>query len=217
MKIACTMTALLALLSVPTMAQEESKFHFIVNGGLSEPDAPAEFKAGWKDGSNIGGGIGYRFSPHLSVQGLLNYDRFSVDSEGLLSELDLGPLPDFVDLEVTGAETSVLSLSGELKASLVGDPNRVSPYVTICAGVADVKVGDITISTSFLGLEIEIEIEETMQGVSETVGMAAVGAGLDIPFGERLGAFVEGRYQSNFTEGDSMDFSSFHAGIRINR
>lgn len=213
MKTACSLTALLVLLSVPTMAQEESKFHFIVNGGLSEPDAPAEFKAGWKEGSNIGGGIGYRFSPHLAIQGLVNYDRFSVDSERLLSELDLGPLPDFVDLEVTGAETSVLSLSGELKASLVGDPNRVSPYVTIGAGVADVKVGDITISTSFLG----IEIEETMAGISETVAMATVGAGLDIPFGERLGAFVEGRYQSNFTEGDTTDFSSIRAGIRIKR
>ncbi|MCZ6727618.1 MAG: hypothetical protein O7A98_09745 [Acidobacteria bacterium] len=53
--------------------------------------------------------------------------------------------------------------------------------------------------------------------MSETSAMATVGGGLDIPIGERLGAFVEGRYQTNFTEGDSMNFGSFRAGIRINR
>lgn len=212
MKTAIALTILL-LLSIPSMAQEDSKLHFLVNAGLSTPDAPDAFKSGWKDGTGIGGGVGYRFSPRLSVQGLVNYDRFGLDSQKILAELDLGSLPPGVDVNVSGADTSVLSLSAELKASLRAGPNRASPYVTVGGGVADVQVSDTTISASFLG----IEFTETLPGRSETVAMATVAGGVDIPISDRYGAFVEGRYQTNFTEGDSLDFSGFRAGLRISR
>lgn len=213
MKIACTLTTLLLLLSVPTMAQEDSKLYFLVNGGISQPEAPDAFKDGWKDGTSIGGGVGYRFSPHLSVQALVNYDRSELDGERLLDEAGLDPIPGFIDINLSGGDTSVLSLSGELKASLREDPDRVSPYVTIGGGVADVKVSDVTITTSFFG----IELEETMEGMSETAVMATAGLGLDMPIGERFGAFIEGRYQTNLTKGDATDFGSVRAGIRISR
>lgn len=213
MKTVFTLTALLLLFSVPTMAQEDSKFYYLVSGGISQPEAPDVFKDGWKDGTSIGGGVGYRFSPHLSVQALLNYDRFELDGNRLLDGAGLDPIPDFIDISINGGDTSILSLSGELKASLREDSDRVSPYVTIGGGVADVQVSDVRISTSFLG----IELEETVAGMSETAVVATVGLGLDMPLGNRLGAFVEGRYQTNMTDDDTTDFGSFRAGIRISR
>ena len=211
MKNACTLTALLLLLSVPAMAQEDSKLYFLVTGGISQPEAPAVVANNWKDGISVGGGVGYRFSPHLAAQAVVNYDRFDFDGAGLLAEF--GPMPDFVDINIDGGEASVLSLSGELKASLREGLDRVSPYVTIGGGVAEVKASDIVISTSIFGLEFT----ETVPGASETVAMASVSAGLDIPIGRRFGTFVEGRYQSNFTDGDSTDSGSLRTGIRVNR
>jgi opacity protein-like surface antigen len=212
MKTTITLTAMLLLLSVPTEAQEDPKLYFLVNAGLSTPNAPDAFENTWKDGTSIGGGIGYRISPRLAIQGLVNYDSFEFDGQKILAEFDLGSLPG-VDVNVSGADTSVLSLSAELKAALRADPNKASPYVAIGAGVADVDVSDTVISMSFFGFEMA----ETMPGMSETAATATLAGGVDIPLKGRYGAFIEGRYQANFTEGDSLDFGSVRTGVRIRR
>jgi len=218
MKTAYSLAALLLLLSVPTTAQENSKLYFLVSGGISQPEAPAFFQDTWKDGTSFGAGAGYRITPHLSFQGLVNYDEFDFDSAGvtamILDGVDLGPLAEFVDIDISGGSASVLSLSGELKASLKEDPDRVSPYVTIGAGVADVKLSDTTFKTSIFGIEVD---EMQIEGASETAAIATAGLGLDMPIGERVGAFVEGRYQKTLTEGDSTDFGSLRVGVRVKR
>ena len=119
------------LLAVPAAAQEESKLHFLVNGGLSMPQKPDVFKDAWSEGFNVGAGVGYRLSRHLTIQGMVNYDRFPFDEQALLDmaeeELGIDPGEFGISIDVTGAEASALSVSGELKVAFVGDPSKVSP------------------------------------------------------------------------------------------
>lgn len=57
-------------------------------------------------------------------------------------------------------------------------------------------------------------VEQTVEGESDTKGMATAGGGVDISISERVGVFVEGRYQFVFTD-ERTDFASFRGGVRI--
>jgi opacity protein-like surface antigen len=205
----------LVLFSAHANAQEESSFHILFNGGYSLPQKPDIFKDVWNNGFNVGGGVGYRFVSWLTVQGLVNYDRFSIDENGVsnlfeeefgvgLSGLDLG-------LDFQGGQISLLSLTGEVKASFVADPSKVSPYVVGGGGVGRLSIDDATVAISFLGERLE----ETLEGESETKAMATVGGGVDIPIGGRIAVFVEGRYHLVFTSEERTDFAGFRGGVRL--
>jgi opacity protein-like surface antigen len=218
--------AAVLLLSVSATAQESS-VQLLLNGGLSLPRGPEVFERGWSEGFNVGGGVSFRFTRHLTVQALVNYDRFPFDNEGYDAFLEeaigfrLGP-PD----ETQGNEVSILSASGELKVSILGDRRTVSPYVIGGGGVARFAYGARTVSLGpdpdliltpydYLYGSIWLGGEFTVEGESETVAIATVGGGLDIPLGRRLAIFVEGRFQWNFTSYDTRDFVSLRAGARI--
>jgi opacity protein-like surface antigen len=140
----------LLLFSAPAVAQEEFKLHFLANGSLSFPQKPDLFKTAWKPGFNVGGGVGYRFSRHFSVQTLVNYDRFPFDEAGVMDffeeEFGFDPRHLGISIEVQGANVSVVTVSGELKVSIFGDPDRVSPYVIAGAGVARLSTDEATVS-----------------------------------------------------------------------
>lgn len=205
----------LFLFSVPAIAQEESNLYLLASGGLSLPQNPDPFKDGWSNGFNVGGGAGYRFSRHLAVQALVNYDRFPFDEQGLFTlfteEFGFDPRDFGLAIDVQGAETSVLSISGELKASFVGNPSKVSPYLIGGVGMSHLSIGDTTFSDSFMGVVL---VEQTVEGESVTKGMATTGAGVDISISERVGVLVEGRYQFVFAD-ERTDFASFRGGVRI--
>jgi opacity protein-like surface antigen len=94
----------------------------------------------------------------------------------------------------------------------VGDPGKVSPYVIGGGGIAHISAGDTTVSGSFMGVHLA---QETIPGESENKPIAVVGAGVDIPLGERVGILVEGRYQLVFTGDERTNFASFRGGLRI--
>lgn len=226
----------LLLFSVPAIAQDDPTIYFLVNGGLSLPQKPQIFKTAWKQGFNVGGGMGYRFARQFSVQALVNYDRFPFSEAGFMDlfteEVGIDPRDLGLSLDVQGANVTVLSVSGELKASVFGDPDKVSPYVIGGFGIAHLSTSDTTLSLTSLDLVLNyydylepsfyynpalygIDFTETIEGESETKMMALFGGGVDIPIGERVGLFVEVRYQFNFTEDDRTDFASFHGGVKI--
>ena len=207
---------LFLLLAATATAQEESKLHFLLNGGLTIPQSPDVFKDGWKQGFNVGGGLGYRLSRHITVQATVNYDRFPFDEEGVFDsfteEFGFDPRDLGISIDITGADMSVLSVSGELKASFVGDPSKISPYVIGGGGLAHLSLGSATFSGSYLGQEL---VEDAMGGESETKLMATIGGGVDIPINERIGVFVEARYQFNFTSEELTNFAGVRGGVKI--
>jgi opacity protein-like surface antigen len=216
MKRFVVLSCALFLFSVPASAQEESKFHFLANGGLSLPQSPDAFKDGWSSGFNLGGGVGYRLSRHFTVQALVNYDRFPFDEAGVMDlvidEVGIDPRDLGISVDIQGADASVLSVSGELKASFIGDPDKISPYVIGGAGIARLSISDTRFTGSVMGVEL---LDETLEGESETNWMATFGGGVDIPLNQRVSLFFEGRYQLIFPEGDSTGYASFRGGAKI--
>jgi opacity protein-like surface antigen len=146
-----------------------------------------------------------------------------------LDPRDLG-----LSIDVQGANVTILSVSGELKASIFGDPDKVSPYVMGGFGIAHLSTSDTTSSLATPELELntydylygdtsfyydlsqfDIDITTTIEGESETKMTAIICGGVDIPISERVEFFAEGRYQLNFTEDDRTDFASLRGGVRI--
>ena len=215
MKRSVLLCCALLLLSVHANAQEDSNVQILLNGGYSLPQKPDIFKDVWNNGFNVGAGVGYRFSGRFTVQGLVNYDKFSVTDNGIMDILteEIGFDPSELGLEINlqGGSVSVLSLTGEVKVSFVEDPSKISPYVIGGGGLGRVSTDDVTVALTFLGESLE----ESIEGESETKAMATVGGGVDIPIGERAAVFVEGRYQFVFMSDERMEFVGIRGGIRI--
>jgi opacity protein-like surface antigen len=202
------------LLSPHAYAQGDSQTQVFFNGGYSIPQKPDVFKDAWNNGFNVGGGVGYRLG-RLTFQGLVNYDRFSVNDDGVMNvlteEIGFDPTMLGLDLNIQGGNVSVLSVTGEVKVSFVADSGAVSPYVIGGGGLGRVSTDDVTVSLELFGERFQ----ETVESESETKPMATVGGGVDIPIGERAAVFAEGRYQWVFTSDESMGFVTIRGGVRI--
>lgn len=194
------------------VAQEESKLHFLLNGGVTLPMAPDVFDEIWRKGVNLGGGVGYRLSHRFSVLARVNYDRFQPNKHGLIEFLeDEAPLFIF-ELgisELSGADTSIFSVSGELKISVLGHSEKTSLYLIGGFGLAHRSIQDVVMSVRYF------EITETIEGESETAACVTFGGGFDVPLAGRFRVFVETRYQMSFTDEDRTDHVTFAAGLRI--
>lgn len=204
----------LFLLSPHANAQGDSKFQVLFNGGYSLPQTPDVFKDAWNNGFNVGGGVGYRLG-RITVQGLVNYDRFSVSNDGVMSilidEVGFDPSILGLDINLQGGNISIISATGEVKFSFIEDSGTVSPYVMGGGGLGRVSTDEVTVSLELFGESLQ----ETVESASETKPMATVGGGVDIPIGERAAVFAEGRYQFVFMPDERLEFISIRGGVRI--
>jgi opacity protein-like surface antigen len=82
--------------------------------------------------------------------------------------------------------------------------SSLSPYLLGGLGMGNVKIGDL-----------DIPGYGTVPGASETKIAFNFGAGFGIKAGEAMSIFVEGRFLSVLTEGESMSFIPLTAGIRF--
>jgi opacity protein-like surface antigen len=185
-------------------------------GGLAVPVAPKELTDGWKEGYDIAGGVGVRLTNHVSIRGLIGYDRFRFDDVGVMSllrdELGFHPADVGASVDFAGGDTTFLSISGEVKFSFVGDTSRFSPYVFGGGGATRVEIDDlrVTLDAPFVG-----PIEDTIEGTNDTKGMATVGGGVDIPASESFAIFVEGRYQLTFLDEERGGNAVIRAGVQL--
>jgi opacity protein-like surface antigen len=214
MKRAMFLLLAVLILSPHANAQGDSSFQVIFNGGYSLPQKPDVFKDAWNNGYNLGGGVGYRLG-RLMFQGLVNYDRFSIDVDGVMNvlteEIGFDPTMLGLDINIQGGDVSVLSLTGEVKVAFVEGSGPVNPYVIGGGGIGRLSTDDVTVSLELFGERLE----ETVESESETKPMATLGGGVDIPIGERAAVFAEGRYQWVFTSDESMGFVTIRGGVRV--
>jgi opacity protein-like surface antigen len=196
----------------PVNAQGESKFYFLLSGGIALPTAPDVFDEVWRTGVNLGGGVGYRVSHRFSVLARVNYDRFQPSEHRMIEYLEEEAGVDlykFGPFEFSGADASIVSVSGELKISVLGHSEKTVLYLIGGLGVAHHSLRDVVMSLRYF------EIKETIEGESETAACVTFGGGVDVPLAGRFKVFVETRYQTSFTEEDRTVHTTFAAGVRI--
>jgi hypothetical protein len=129
MRYAAVVGAALVFLAGSAFAQDGPKVQIFGGGGLAVPVTPDVFKDGWKEGYDVGGGVGVRITNNVSIRGQVSYDRFGFDEGGVFSllEEELGFDPGDLGASITidGGDTIITSFSGEVKISFVGDTGRV--------------------------------------------------------------------------------------------
>ncbi|HXG00393.1 MAG TPA: outer membrane beta-barrel protein [Bacteroidota bacterium] len=195
--------AALLIFSSSSFIQEEGRAELYLHGGLSFPFQPKEFSDYWKMGFNIGGGLGYSFSPYLALVGHVDYNNFAFDEDGFLKDLGFSGL----GIKISGGSASIFTVSGNLKATLTTTPHSVSPYFIGGIGFFSISISEVTVSGG--GVSVRVE------GDSESAFCVSFGPGIDISAAETVSILLEGKYVIGFTENENTTYIPLKAGIKV--
>jgi len=197
---------LLAFLSSLAYTQVK-KAEIFINGGISLPLTPTEFKDYWSLGYNFGGGANYIITPNIGVGASVGYSSMAFNEEGFLTDFGFGGIPG-VEITVNGADVSILMATANFKYSFV-PRGAVSPYVLVGVGLFNISAEDITVTVDYLGETYT----ETEPGPSESAFGLQGGVGVDIPVSPTVSIFLEVDYGMGFTEGESTGYLPVKGGI----
>lgn len=192
----------LLILVVSASAQNEIKPVFYAGGGLGMPSSPSAFSDFWKTGFGFGGGLGAQFSRNLEVIGKFFYNTFPMDGDALLE--------GFTGITIDGGEFKVMEFGADVKYMFsTGPESPFAPFFVAGLGLANVKVGDVTLS------DPEESVTIPFGDYSETKFALSGGAGFDYMFAPKAGLWVEARYALVFTEGESTGYLPLRAGVKV--
>lgn len=194
---------LLLVTTANILAQGTNKLEFYCNSGISFPAAPDEFTDYWRMGFNFGGGIGYSVTPNLTLIGYFDFNGFRFDDDKFLRDYGFSGY----GISISGGEASIITFSGNLKATLQTRPSQVRPYFCGGIGLFKLSIGDVTVYGP--------GGSATAEGDSETAFSVLFGAGIDFAIGERMDLFIEGRYVIGFTEDESTQMFPIKLGIKF--
>ncbi|MEG8948171.1 hypothetical protein [Rosettibacter firmus] len=186
-----------------TFAQGGRNTELYINTGFSLPSQPETFSDYWNTGINIGGGLGFPFSSSLVFVGRVDYNNFSFDEEGFLKDNNFAGY----GVSISGGSASIVTITGNLKANLISTPNSVSPYFVGGIGYFKMTIDEFTISA--------LGESEKVEGDTESAFSVLFGVGVDIPAGETMSIYFEGKYGIGFTEDESKKYFPLNAGIKI--
>jgi hypothetical protein len=130
------------LFAATALTQDEKKVTLSLGGGISFPSQPSLFSNYWKMGFNFGAGIGYPLSPSVSLVSLFDYNTFAFDEEGFLTDNGFGGY----GISVSGGTATIISLLGNIKASLAQAPGSAAPYLLGGLGLFRISTSDVTVS-----------------------------------------------------------------------
>lgn len=182
-------------------AQEEKKLVLSLSGGLSFPSQPQDFSDYWNMGFNVGAGIGYSFSPSLSLGGSFDYSNFSFDADALLHKAGFAGY----GISISGGSASIITVHANLKFSLIPQGASVSPYLLGGLGFFSLSASDVKVS--YQGLNA------TVSPGSESAFSIHFGAGLDIPIAQTTDLFLQLAYGIGFTEDKSTNYLPVKSGV----
>ena len=188
--------AALCLLAGAAIAQAEAPFDLeaalYAAGGLSAPLSPEEFKHGWEQGWNAGGGIGYRLAARSEIRTLFFYNRFALNTMGVSS--------------LSGGEYTLLEVAVDYKLYLTGrQDDLLAVYL-----VGGVGFGGVTIAAA----DFPDPLGST-EKFTRTKPAYDVGAGVDFRVLPRLAVFAEAKCVLVQTQGESSTLLPLRAGVRF--
>lgn len=174
-------------------AQISRKSQIEIFGGVAIPLAPDSFKDSFKVGTSIHGQYVMFPSPRFGMIFGVAVEPFSFDGDALIEDMGAGGL----GIEVDG------------KATLVELAIGIRPYLSSIEASTQVFLLAMatynTINTEFTVSAPSINFEESGKDKGNYFGVA-LGAGFEIPAGDRFNIIIQGLYRSVFvSEGDDVD------------
>ncbi|HOP06972.1 MAG TPA: outer membrane beta-barrel protein [candidate division Zixibacteria bacterium] len=185
------------------------KINFYAGGGMALPMGPDDFKDYWKSGISFGGGVGFQQSANMELKAMLFYNKFDVDEDGMIEEIEEAYGIDASGLEIDGGEMTAIEIMGVFKYSLGLPEAPARPYLLGSVGITAMKVAEATIS---YGSEYG---SETTPETTESKLSFGVGGGVDIKIGATTALFAEAQYMYVSTEGDAITYLPIRGGIKF--
>ena len=182
------------------MAQVPNPISLHLGGAVSVPNSPQAFADAYKTGFHGWGGLGYKFMPNFQVVGKVEYHRFALD-------VDANPLLAGEDISGGHNNMFMYGLDGRFSLGLPQVP--VTPYILGGAGFARMSMTDLEGSSSLVASFNEYKPE------SVTEMYYNVGAGVELKTGPMMSLFLQVRYVSVATEGESSSFIPISLGLKF--
>ncbi len=173
-----------------------SPFSFYGGGAVSIPAGPDGFDALYKTGWHGMAGVGYKFAPKFQVIGKLEYHNFSADFQGL-------------PMSGGNGKYTMFGADARINPNLPALP--VAPFFFGGVGMAHVAFSEFTSDTDPLSASALNSILPEAQNKMYW----NFGAGFDVKAGKVWSLFVQGRYVSVATEGESTTFIPFTVGLKF--
>jgi len=194
---------LLSVVIANASSQGINKYEFYANSGISFPMGSNEFADYWRMGINFGGGIGDSISPILTLVAYFDFNKFRFDDDKFLRDNGYSGY----GISISGGGASIITLSGNLKATLQTSPSSLHPY--FCGGIGFMKLFLDDVTVYWLGESATIE------GDSESNFSVFFGAGIDFVIGKRMDLFLEGKYAIEIAEGEKAQIFPIKLGIKF--
>jgi hypothetical protein len=200
---------LLAILITASFAwgQSDKETDLYLGGGIAFPAGPQNVKDCLNMGFNAGAGVGFSLTPAVSLIVSVGYGFFPANESGYLKRTGT---PSSVTASTDGGSASALDIAGNIKLSLDPVPNRASFYVVAGVGYSTLSFSEFRATYAYYGTTTTWYQFKDRSAISTSLG-----TGIDIPAGETISIFVEGRYLIAFTEHDNTSSIPIRAGAKI--
>jgi opacity protein-like surface antigen len=186
------LTLLLCLPGAAASETYQSTWYGYVDGLMSLPSAPSEFKDRWKPGFGGGFGAGLQVTPWVTVVGHIDGNFFSADDETFVSDLGL----DSYD----GGSMSIghAWVGGRAHVSYPDPEVKFMPYLTGGVGLIRTKTNTQTFVSGGTTTRIVT--------FTDIAFAASAGFGVDYQMFERSRIFVDVQAVLGLTEDDTLYF-----------
>jgi opacity protein-like surface antigen len=162
-------------------------------GGTTIPYLPGETKDIWKHGWNAGLGFGLAFPPgeigYAEIFASVDYNRFPFNESGYRSWL-LSQYPSNQASQITNGSiiargtTKIVTAMVNLKGTFSATGHSIAPYFLIGFGY---------IYTTSDSIAIAGNSSYSISGENQSTVAWSVGVGVEIPAGDKLTGFLQGR------------------------
>lgn len=171
--------------------------------GIAIPESPERFGRVWHTGFALSIGVALPVDDGIQLVTNLDYHRMALNNSKLLQEAGLTGS----DAIVKGGETTLLSAFLGAKIRLIPSHLDVNPYLLAGVGVHRFSVADATVSQQ--------DQSENLNGSQETAIGLGLGAGIDFVLSEGVSLFVEGRYNTCYTETNNTQYLPVRIGLSL--
>lgn len=196
-------------------AQEQTKIGFFsIKSGIVFPSVPGEMRQNWKNGLSLGIGftdtIGVGPWGYAELGAGVSYQRFEIDKEKYRNSLNLSRYPnlDRASISISGGVTEIVLVMATFKGTFSNLNEFFHPYFISGLGV-------ITSTRHDINATFNEGLFYNRKKVISKIGWE-IGAGVDVPIGNVVVMFLEGRYALGSSKKGDTQVYPIDIGVRLN-